>query len=88
MAKFVGHEIPVSFCPDCGKRFDRAALLNDKEDRPVPGDITLCIGCAAVLHFDNEMAIRKLPTLDLLSDEKRADVEKVVRMIKQMRPRN
>ena len=63
-------------CPCCGH------ILNRHEDpgsgrRPGPGDVTVCINCAGVLHFTNDMGLAVLPDLDLLGEEHRDQVERL-----------
>lgn len=74
---------PKTNCPKCGIMFDRA---EDPETglRPGPGDVTVCINCATVLHFKIDMSVAELPSLDLLDDIHRARVEKVRSVILSM----
>lgn len=46
---------PESACPHCGKKLD-AATSPDLAS-PDPGDITICLGCTAILKFDEKLMI-------------------------------
>lgn len=57
-------------CPECGKRLDAATGLTS--DRPPkPGDISVCVGCHAVLEFDDYLRLRLVP----VEDDRRSDPE-------------
>lgn len=43
-------------CPKCGKTLDAACSLHNPEARPTPGDVSICIYCAALLQFDEALA--------------------------------
>lgn len=45
-------------CPNCGYKLDAATSATGAGD-PSPGDLTVCVRCAAVLVFTSEMAHRK-----------------------------
>ena len=51
------HRVPASRCPCCG-------LLNDGASggptKPEPGDLTVCIGCAAMLQFGQTLELERL----------------------------
>lgn len=50
-------------CPTCGRTLDRAEQLQENEKiRPSPGDLTVCIGCAATLVFTNSAGDLRLAT--------------------------
>jgi len=55
-------------CPYCGKRFDHTSDV-ESEHVPEPGNITICVGCAGILVFGNNMEIQK-PTPDQLEELK------------------
>ena len=68
--------MPESSCPVCKHKFNRVSDLKESK-RPKPGDITLCIKCAAVLHFDKEMRVQKLPCMDLLDEAHQNQIQKL-----------
>lgn len=45
-------------CPYCGKSFNAAANMKNTV-RPRPGDWSVCIACAAVLVFNEDLTVRK-----------------------------
>lgn len=46
---------PTSQCCECGHAVDRAAGIGDST--PVPGDYSLCIRCACLNIFDENLAV-------------------------------
>jgi hypothetical protein len=53
------HEVPKSACPDCGHEMDRAmSTTNDGE--PTVGDLSVCIGCGALLRFGEGLRLERL----------------------------
>jgi hypothetical protein len=54
--------LPASCCPVCGYKFDAASKTSGGPDRdPQEGDVTVCIGCLAILTFNEDLSVR-LPT--------------------------
>ncbi len=43
-------------CPACGRGFTHATGHTDQ--RPEPGDFSLCISCNAVLRFDDDLLLQ------------------------------
>jgi hypothetical protein len=58
---------PANSCPTCGKFLDAMSRMVDDDARPRPGDVTVCIGCAAVLVIKHDLTVR-LPTPGELDD--------------------
>jgi hypothetical protein len=51
---------PECSCPWCGQRLD-AAMAGDPENpdaTPSPGDVSICISCAQILVFTDELTLR------------------------------
>ncbi len=44
-------------CPVCGVLSDSASSL-EKDVKPKPGDITVCIECRTVLQFNQDFSLR------------------------------
>lgn len=63
------NEVPVSFCPTCGLKLDRAASLEGKN--PEPGDISICIKCENIMVFDEMLKLR-VPMSDEIKEIKEA----------------
>jgi hypothetical protein len=57
----ITHAIPDMLCPACGHHFTHAAPADDSTTAPEPGDITVCIRCASLMVFGDDMRLR-LPT--------------------------
>ncbi|HEY7233895.1 MAG TPA: hypothetical protein VH539_07080 [Gemmatimonadaceae bacterium] len=69
----------VSACPACGTKVDDATIVfNDRKALPEPGDFTVCLYCAAVSVFDDQLRLRP-PT----ADERRemAEDQRVLRTV-------
>jgi hypothetical protein len=66
------------FCPNCGKLVDGATGI-DTEYLPKPGDISVCLYCATVLHFTANGTVERFPNWrnDLPADGRRL-VERMV----------
>lgn len=50
--------LPACRCPYCGTQLDAATKL-DRAIMPKPGDISVCIKCAQVLVFADDLMLRK-----------------------------
>lgn len=69
------HRIRSQPCPKCGHWLEAAANMTGG-GAPGPGDLTLCINCAAILRFLPELDLEEI-SLAEVPWENRADVEKV-----------
>ena len=49
---------PVSSCPACGKIIDALSRPVDDDATPSPGDVTVCLYCAAVLIINTDLTVR------------------------------
>lgn len=47
--------LPPSECPFCGELLDAATPTENKNWRPEPGDISMCINCTSFLQFDEDL---------------------------------
>lgn len=47
-------------CPWCEHRLDAATGTDDEPHRPEPGDLSVCIMCASILMFDQELIPQKI----------------------------
>jgi hypothetical protein len=52
---FITKRTAPSACPHCGKLLD--AVTSEQPEPPEPGDVTVCLGCATVLLFDEGMQL-------------------------------
>jgi len=48
------------WCPSCGKLLDGATGI-DTNNLPAPGDVSVCIYCAAVLRFNARRTVELFP---------------------------
>jgi hypothetical protein len=51
------HRVPPSRCPDCDRVQDAAGDVYGHGEAPKPGDVTVCLDCAAVLQFGPRMEL-------------------------------
>lgn len=59
---------PVNHCLNCGKKIDAAAPTPDFPDSaPSPGDIALCLDCAHLHVFAEDLTLRA-PTDDEMAE--------------------
>ena len=49
--------LPINFCPECNKKLDAATGV-DHDSRPEPNDVTVCLYCATVLQFNDDLTLR------------------------------
>ena len=54
--------LPPQPCPNCRTQLDCAGNLDG--ERPKPGDVTVCVECAAPLRYSDNMTVRELTDLD------------------------
>lgn len=52
-------KIPERRCPFCDYKLDVAASVYNKKNTPKPGDISICLSCASILIFNDDLTIRK-----------------------------
>ena len=71
-------------CPKCGHTLDACTGIGH-ENSPSPGDLTLCIKCAAYLQFDDDLKLVTFPEEQLLDldDETRITLTRGRRLITQ-----
>lgn len=50
--------MPDQRCPRCGKNLNRSSPVDNQPLAPVPGDFTVCVGCVAILQFDEQMKLK------------------------------
>lgn len=72
------HKTPKDACPVCEYEVDRASGVNT-DTPPQEGDLSICLRCAAVLVFDEDLHLGIFPDDDvkLLHPEDRAAIEAV-----------
>lgn len=60
------YKLPTSLCPGCGRAWDGAGAL-DNPRQPEPGDVGVCLGCAAVNIYGDDLRLRQATEADLAS---------------------
>lgn len=79
---------PPQLCVRCGYFFDRAAVAVGKEAKPVAGDLSFCLNCAALLEYDAALRLRPVGE-DALADvpaNERAVIERQRAFIRRRGP--
>jgi hypothetical protein len=58
-------------CPVCASQLDAVQSIENPEYKPSPKDLTLCVYCAAILVFEDDMALSEFPPVvfDTLDEE-------------------
>jgi hypothetical protein len=74
------HQTPRTRCPYCGHKLNAAGLPSG-DAAPAPGDYSVCIACAGVLIFGDDLALRK-PEPGELPTPLPADIVKVQRLVR------
>lgn len=59
-----------SRCPSCGVNLVEFAAIDGGDDRPKPGDLTICSACDTILIFDEGEQVR-LPRKDEMAVTRR-----------------
>ena len=75
-------------CPCCGYVIDCAACPERPGAKPRPGDLSLCLGCAEVLAFNQDMTLREATIEDLmqLSPQQQAELGRAQKFIRTVKP--
>ena len=55
--------LPATLCPECGYAFDSAESMMGHR-RPEPGDLSVCLSCAALLVFDADLRPSRSATVE------------------------
>jgi hypothetical protein len=73
-------QLKATPCPECRYKLD-AATAAFSHAKPGPGDVTVCINCAALLEFTDELGLKACNTHALPLDalEQLAEVQAAVR---------
>jgi len=71
------YQIKKNICTICGHDLDGATQINGN-NMPKPGDVSICVGCANIAIFDDDLKLRQ-PNLDeereLLKDQVIAEAQ-------------
>ena len=58
MRKWTSTGLPSDNCPVCGYRVEAASTPH--RVAPFPGDLAVCIACASVSRFDDNLRLREM----------------------------
>lgn len=59
------HEVPENQCPHCGAKLDRATNADGDEVQPNAGDATICLHCAGVMVYGDDLKPRLMNELEI-----------------------
>jgi hypothetical protein len=81
------HRVAKTHCPVCRYHVSVTTGLGHDE-KPIPGDVTLCINCASVLVFTDNLAVREpsLVELESLTPEQHHDISLFRNILKREAP--
>jgi len=77
-AETADFHVPARLCPSCFEQLDGASKI-DSEGAPVPGDVSFCIYCAAMLRFGDDMALVAEDRPESLNDPKLLEMQQQVK---------
>jgi len=78
-----GHNIAKSICPVCKEELDGATQV-DGSDLPSAGDVSICIYCANIAVFCDDLTLREPTSEEAVifeNDPALADAQKTIREV-------
>ena len=88
-----GKLLPLCPCPKCGSPNDAATSFDETDPgqkaRPRPGDLSVCIGCASIQQFQEDLTL-KIITIDEVcaDDDTKFHVARVQQKVREYRRTN
>jgi hypothetical protein len=78
--------LPLSRCPWCDYLMDAATNLQDAEAVPAPGDVSVCLSCASVLVFNDDLTLRGFTPAEIaaLPSDIKSQLERYQRAIREI----
>jgi len=76
-----GQLLPTCTCTTCGKDLD-AATDPTGDARPKVGDVSICVYCATLNVYDNDLRFRKPSEAELKEIQKDANIQRLISIIK------
>jgi len=71
---------PTTLCPHCGKTIKMAVpYLNSGKGAPIPGDLSVCLNCAGMCLYNDDLSLRKL------TEQETADVQMLWTRLERLR---
>lgn len=82
------HPLPLCRCVVCGTKLDSATRPGPEEERPRPGDLSLCLKCGEIYVFNQDMTIRVPTVAELMQcgPEIHSELEFMQNKIRNLRP--
>jgi len=84
----IGKEIKPHRCPYCGKENHKATNPLGSDIIPPPGSLSLCIGCAGISIFNDDLTTRKPTEEEKEEILKDANVQRLIIELKAFLNRN
>ena len=82
-------QITASSCPWCYAFVDGASIItNDEKAVPVGGDVSICLYCAHIGVYEDDLSIRKPTPEERETFDKDDDIFKAVQAVKRHGPRD
>lgn len=81
------YRLQEDHCPQCDRILDSETSFNT-EEKPSPGDNTVCLYCLSVLRFDEHLKLKLLSVDELfaLPDKEKAQLNEVLKIILKQKP--
>ena len=79
--------MPISICPQCGKKIDAAISASGEHVMPESGDVTICVYCGVLLEYTDQLLVSILPS-ETLEDMDEEDLEQLLRIQQVIELRN
>lgn len=80
------HQLHRDICPHCGYQPDTATGI-DSDERPQPGNLSVCINCTGMLYFDDNLILQKLDEarFNALDEKTKKELQFMVQMLGRLR---
>jgi hypothetical protein len=72
---------PLNNCMNCGKLIDSGASIDPGERSPQPGDIAICLDCAHIHIYTDDLTIRNPTDDEVVEIAGDPDIIRAVNMI-------
>jgi len=69
--------VKTTTCPACSHVLEEASAVDGKPTAPVPGDLSVCLYCARLLQFTEDLDVRVMTEADIaqLPNKTRIEVQ-------------
>lgn len=82
-------QVAAAFCPWCHAFLDAATVITDDENAiPVGGDVSICLYCARVSIYEDDLSLRKPTPKERETLDKDDGISKAISVVKVHGPRD